>query len=671
MSRTGTRTVTTRRKRSSKRAAKPGLRPRQRRDARSDASRAESEPLYRQLFEMVSDWFWESDATGRLTYISAKIEAIFGTPASAYIGKRVGEVEGFVIDRDAGRANIQDFKARRPYRDLIYGRKIASGKIIWVASSGAPFYDEDGTFRGYRGVSKNVSAQVEADNALRESEHRFRQLFEIASDYFWETDTDQRMSYLSDNYESVFGIPAAQMIGKRLTDTPGLSVDPEMGKMAVTAIKARQPYRDFFYSRKRDDGTTQWIKVSGIPMFEKDGTFLGYRGVAANVTTHVEALQAARLAQRELHDAVEHITQPLVFYDAEDRAVSFNQAFTDLNRAPNVKWPALQGMPFRELAQWQVSIGFYAAEGQQAVTAEALVEHYESERPHTCRLQDGRWMMVIYRRLPGGGRIGVWTDVTDLKRMEAERRALERQLHHSQRLESLGTLAGGVAHEINNALVPVVALTQMVMSKLPEESRERRNLRTVLTGAERSRDLVKQIMSFSRKEEEGEQQERRSLEMGDVLREALGMLRASLPTTIRLAEAIVPAPPVLGDRSELHQVIINVVTNAAQAIGAAHGTVTVGLAPDPDGRHVRVSIEDTGCGMSEATKARIFEPFFTTKEVGQGTGLGLSVVHGIVTEHGGRIEVDSAPGRGTRFDVILPSAAVETGVAPRARDRKQ
>jgi signal transduction histidine kinase len=225
----------------------------------------------------------------------------------------------------------------------------------------------------------------------------------------------------------------------------------------------------------------------------------------------------------------------------------------------------------------------------------------------------------------------------------------------------LGTLAGGAAHEINNALVPVIALTKMVASHLPEDSRDRRSLGSVLIGAERSRDLVKQILAFSRKEEGDARQRVDDIDLAAVLREALGLMRATVPTSIRFAEEIAPVPPMAGDANQLHQVIVNLVTNAAHAIGAAHGTITVGLRADDAG--LRFWVSDTGCGMDEATKARIFEPFFTTKEVGKGTGLGLAVVHGIVKQHGGRIEAESAPGRGTRFDVVFPLRAVASGAA--------
>ena len=131
-------------------------------------------------------------------------------------------------------------------------------------------------------------------------------------------------------------------------------------------------------------------------------------------------------------------------------------------------------------------------------------------------------------------------------------------------------------------------------------------------------------------------------------------MRATLPASIRLQDEIAPAPAVTGDPNQLHQVIVNLMTNAAQAIGDVMGVITIRLTPEPDGAQLRLSVTDSGCGMDETTKARLFEPFFTTKEVGKGTGLGLAVVHGMIKDHGGRIVVESAPGQGSRFDVFLP-----------------
>jgi PAS domain S-box-containing protein len=262
--------------------------------------------------------------------------------------------------------------------------------------------------------------------------------------------------------------------------------------------------------------------------------------------------------------------------------------------------------------------------------------------------------------------IGTVQDITEAKRLEENRTELERQLLHAQKLDALGTLAGGVAHDLNNTLVPVIALSKLVRNKLPEKSRERANLEMIMLAGERARQLVGQILAFSRKDKPNKQ----VFCVGTVVADAVKLLRASVPATIRIDEATSEVPLMAGDPGQMHQVIINLVVNAVQAIGDAMGTVMVGLRPEsgelldqdphqPSGPMIRLSVRDSGRGMDETTRRRVFEPFFTTKEVGQGTGLGLSIVHGIVAEHGGRITVESQVGKGTCFNVLLPALSAE------------
>jgi signal transduction histidine kinase len=362
----------------------------------------------------------------------------------------------------------------------------------------------------------------------------------------------------------------------------------------------------------------------------------------------------ANRAKSTFHDAVTHVDQPIAVFDAEERLVACNQAFADLHRPKDGPAPVLPGKPgelsFADLALMQARLGLYAEGPDEApVDPAALTRHFHSAREATFRLGDGRWMMVVYRLLPGGARVALWTDVTALKLAETERRVLQEQLHHSQRLDALGRLAGGVAHEINNALVPTIAMTKRVASRLSDASNERRWLVMAQQGAERSRDLVKSILSFSRRSE----QRLEPVDLASVLHDALSLMRATLPTTIALDAIVAEAAPIEGDRHQLQQVLVNIITNAAQAIGETQGRIGIGLEPGPN--CWQLWIADTGCGMDEATKAQIFEPFFTTKEVGKGTGLGLAVVHGIIRDHGGTIEVESAPGEGARFVITLPS----------------
>jgi len=259
-------------------------------------------------------------------------------------------------------------------------------------------------------------------------------------------------------------------------------------------------------------------------------------------------------------------------------------------------------------------------------------------------------------------RIGTIRDVTEARAAEERQRELERQLLHSQKLEAVGTLAGGIAHDLNNTLMPILALSQLLMQEMPEGSSEREDLETVVQASRHGRDLVQRILAFSRDQKAAKTR----VDLTATIRQALQMLRPTVPATVLIDEKIENVPLVLADAGQLQQIIVNLVTNARQAIGNGLGTIAVGVSSASRRSHlhhggdfVRLWVADTGCGMDAQTKDRIFEPFFTTKEVGEGTGLGLSVVHGIIADHGGRIEVSSQLGKGTQFTIFLPVAEPE------------
>jgi signal transduction histidine kinase len=236
-------------------------------------------------------------------------------------------------------------------------------------------------------------------------------------------------------------------------------------------------------------------------------------------------------------------------------------------------------------------------------------------------------------------------------------------LRHSEKLTALGTLAGGIAHDLNNTLVPIQALSKLVMREFPENASARGDLEMIYQASIQARDLVRQILAFSRKQDMLNE----PTDIAVRVQEALQMLRASVPSTIEIVERITPMEPILGDGTQLQQVIVNLVANSAHAIGDGCGRVTVTLDEVPGDaetpRFVRLSVADTGSGMSPEVMHRMFEPFFTTKSVGEGTGLGLSVVHGIVTGHGGTIDVKSTPGQGTEFIILLPARPVDESSA--------
>lgn len=252
--------------------------------------------------------------------------------------------------------------------------------------------------------------------------------------------------------------------------------------------------------------------------------------------------------------------------------------------------------------------------------------------------------------------MGVIHDIT-------ERRNFELRLQNAHKMESIGTLSGGIAHDFNNLLFPIVGCTQMLMADIPEDSPLRDNLNTIFEGALRAKELVKQILVFSRQGST----EVKVMKMQPVINEALKLIRSTIPTPIEITQYISDdCGPIKADPTQIHQVVMNLATNAYHAMEDTNGKLTVNLKqieldnqdlPDTTmepGPYACLTVTDTGSGISEEVMGKIFDPYFTTKEQGKGTGMGLSVIHGIVKSAKGSIQVHSEPGRGTDFHVYLP-----------------
>ena len=260
-------------------------------------------------------------------------------------------------------------------------------------------------------------------------------------------------------------------------------------------------------------------------------------------------------------------------------------------------------------------------------------------------------------------------EIMERSAAEAQRRSLEERLRHSERIATVGTLAGGIAHEFNNIMTPILLYAQAALDELPDTGEPANDLRRVIAAAHRARTLVNRVLTFSREIGSGPTA---PVSVGAVVEEVVALLRAIVPPNIEIISRVAPAVvPVPGDASLVHQVVMNLCTNAYQAMRASGGRMTVSLAQRfegadarvPPAEYVVVEISDTGHGMDARTLSRIFEPFFTTREVGEGTGLGLSVVHGIASSMGAVVVADSQIGKGATFRVYFSIAPRSSPVA--------
>jgi len=309
----------------------------------------------------------------------------------------------------------------------------------------------------------------------------------------------------------------------------------------------------------------------------------------------------------------------------------------------------------------------------------ALIRDGGSEIVLENRTLDGATLTVERRAVIAAGFERTWRkvivtviDITEQVRLRNENKSFEKQLQHTQKLEAIGSLAGGIAHDFNNILAPIMGRAELMLIENTGNESIREHCRGIVDAAKRARDLVKQILTFSRQVD----QEIKPVALVEIVREVIGLVRPTLPSTIEI-ECDLPerCPRVMADATQLHQVIMNLVTNAFHAMEDGGGrlrfgleTVSLGIGEFRDrsmspGRYLQLRIEDSGHGMDQATVAKIFDPYFTTKPRGKGTGLGLAVVLGILRGYGGEIRVESEVGKGTAFTLFFP--VVELAAVPK------
>jgi PAS domain S-box-containing protein len=552
-------------------------------------------------------------------------------------------------------------------RDFLDGSAGSSRGVTFRAGDGSERHLEisigrsvfaDGTLL----CAFDVTARRATEQRLQGDVERLRDIAGVGGGTIYEMDsTLTRIRMWRRGTEN--GVPTVvETTAKFPDDVIDPTFHPEEVAEANRRYANREPVQNFQYRLPGQDGKQIYRMGNSVAYYDRNGVYQGRRGVSVDVTPQV-------LAEQALHRAREHL-------EHAQRVAATGSSERDLVTGA-LEWSEemyrLAGVDRASFALTDANIfALVHDEDRERLKAVVLKGRTGVHPPpieYRMRRADGEIRTFYCETDVISDQAGkpvrvltVFKDVTELRAAEKRQKEMEQQLLHSQKLRAVGTLAGGVAHELNNTLVPILALTKLTLKRLPERSQERHNLTIVLRATERARDLVQQISAFSRKE----MPSRCSVDIAGLAREAMRMMRASVPSTIHIDEAIDQVPSVLADADQLQQIIINLVNNAAQAIGDRHGTIVVEVAtapsdklpadaPQEQGSVIRLSVSDTGCGMDEATQTRIFEPFFTTKPVGEGTGLGLSVVHGIVTQHGGSLVVESQIDKGTRFDIFLPA----------------
>jgi PAS domain S-box-containing protein len=513
--------------------------------------------------------------------------------------------------------------------------------------------------------------ETHTERALRASELSYRRLFEAAQDGILILDADNgRITDVNPFLVKLLGYSHSEMVGKTV------------GELS--------PFKDIvsnqaMLERLQKDG---YVRYHDLPLKTKDR-----RPIAVEFVSNVYQAGDKNVIQCNIRDiterkrteesyarlatAVEQASETIVITDTEGAILYANPSFA---KTTGYTVAEAIGQNPRILKSGKQDVIFYRRMWDILKRGETWSGHFINKR------KDGTLYDEDATISPVRDAAGMVINYVAVKRDVTREMKLEAGINQAQKMDSIGQLAGGIAHDFNNILSCIVGYLYLAKGEMENNPVVLGYLEEITKATNRAADLVHQILTFSRQDKP----EREPIELNDVVLEALKLLRASVPATIRIITELTETPAVLANASAIHQVIMNLGTNAWHAMRDQPGTLKVEMnvmetdvdfvKTRPDlhlGRYVRLSFTDTGCGMDSATIEHIFEPFFTTKDVGHGTGLGLSVVHGIMKNHDGCISVYSHPGEGTTFHLYFPvletaavTSKIETTPIPRGQGER-
>lgn len=477
-------------------------------------------------------------------------------------------------------------------------------------------------------------------------ENRFKDFAETASDWFWEMDGQLRFCYFSDRFVEISGVQKEDLLGKT-RQASGLQQDHNT-QTNINTLQAHRAFKNFEHSRVKPNGETVYMSTNGNPVFNQDNVFIGYRGTGTDITKQTLAKQALEKQQHELdrqkvlfEGVFNDIPDAMILTNIEREIFLCNPAFTrifgyDLKDIKGKKTSLIYES--REEYEHQGRIRFN-------IRAEQQLEPYEVQyKRKNGEIFTGEAVGGLIKDRDGNTTcmIGVFRDIS-------RRKSTESELVQLKKMESLGSLTAGIAHNLNNFLQPIALYSALLLENYTDESETRQAIENILRSSNRAGDLVKQLMLYSR-------QERGKMtvqSISSVMNETLSLLLPAVPATVKVHRNIDEnTGAVFMNKGQIQSAVMNLFSNAIDSLQENIGEITITLSQS--GGNACITIVDTGKGMDAETQERMFDPFYSTKDIGKGTGLGLSTVRGVIEDHGGVIHYTSSLGKGTTFQIILP-----------------
>src|SRR3954468_10438070 len=574
---------------------------------------------------------------------------------AAQLGRRPAEIVGTSLlalmtpeQRDRFTAQLAALTPEAPTVSYEMDAVRLDGSPGWEHWTDRALFDAEGRVVEYQSVGRDVTGRRRAEEARRRSEQLFRAIVEDQTEFIIRFGPELRVTTANRAFAEQVGRPREELVGASVLElVEGRRRDRFQAQLASLTPEA--PIVSYETASVLPDGSLAWEQWSDRALFDKEGRLTGYQSVGRDVTAAKRAEEELRASEQRLRAIVEGHPVPMTITRLSDHNLLFaNRAFLAAFRfGPG----ELEGFDRSRLfaAGPEERDTLFGKLGARGVIEGCKVEMRRADGSPFPAFATAR--VVDYEGSPCS--VASFLDLSALKAAEAEIARQREALHQSEKMTALGSLLAGVAHELNNPLAVVVGRAIMLEEQVRDPA-VADSLRRLREAAERCAKIVKTFLATARQKP----RQRHPVDLGRVLDAALDMLAYGLKSAgVEVARELEPdLPPVLGDEDLLHQVLLNLLVNAQQALRDAPPPRRVLVRACREGDRVRVEVADNGPGIPAAIRGRIFEPFFTTKPEGAGTGIGLSVCHAVVAAHDGMIEVDDAPGGGARFTLRLPVA---------------
>ena len=629
---------------------------------RAEEALRENEALLKAAIESTEDGILAVDENGKTIIANLRFRRMWRMPDELFNKKDDEKMLSFVLDQlkepDDFLSKVQNlYGTTKEDLDLL---NFKDGRIFERYSRPMKIGEKlTGRVWSFRDITKRTQSEV----ALWENEEKYRTILDSIEEAYFEIDIAGNLTFFNDSLSKSLGYSDDELMGMNNRDYMSPDSSKKIYELFNQIYNTGNPIKKVPYEIIRKDGSSGFHELFASLMKNQAGQRIGFRGISHDITDRQRAEEALLESEERYRALFERSLESVYLCDFEGNFIDANDVALELL---GYSKDGIKSLNFVSLLDKdQLPLAAETVEEILKTGSQKDVAEYKLRRKDGEHVYVESMGAIIYRDGKPFAIQGIARDITGRKQSEEQKHKLEALLQQSQKMEAVGTLAGGIAHDFNNILAIILGNAELASADVPDWNPASESLKEIRRASIRAKDMVHQLLAFSRKSDE----ESKPIDIAPIIKESMKMLRSAIPTSVEFKQHISDnSYSVMGDATQINQIVMNLVTNAADAMSEEGGLLEMTLekiilqeekacfdwvlSPGP---YVRLRTRDTGEGVEPKIMDRIFDPYYTTKEVGKGTGMGLSVIHGIVKRHGGGIRVESKPGKGTLFEIYFPA----------------